>query len=217
MSIELLMPSNLVLCHSLLLLPSILTSIRVFSISQLFTSDSQSIRVSASVSVLPMNIQDWFPLGLAGLISLQSKGLSSLLQHHISKALILYSAFFMVQLSRCILSHSFKNHGFDYMECYFISLPPPQPSYTPWKNHIPCPSHYSPLLCSISNFHLFTASFLAIYKFPLAPIFKNTEHKKQNLLLNTYLSLVTTLLLCFPSQLNLWKELASSQSPVLHL
>ena len=113
--------------------------------------------------------------------------------------------------------HTFKNHGFDYMECYFISLPPPQPSYTPWKNHIPCPSHYSPLLCSINNFHLFTASFLAIYKFPLAPIFKNTEHKKQNLLLNTYLPLVTTLLLCFPSQLNLWKELASSQSSVLHL
>ena len=51
-------------------------------------------------SVLPMNIQDWFPLGWTGLISLQSKGLSSLLQHHSSKASILWhSAFFMVQLS----------------------------------------------------------------------------------------------------------------------
>ena len=44
--------------------------------SQLFTSGGQSIRVSASTSVLPMNTQDWFPLGWTGWISLQSKGLS---------------------------------------------------------------------------------------------------------------------------------------------
>ena len=44
--------------------------------SQLFTSGGQSIGVSASTSVLPMNIQDWSPLGLTGWISLQSKGLS---------------------------------------------------------------------------------------------------------------------------------------------
>ena len=49
---------------------------------------------------LPMNIQSWFPLGLTGLISLLSKGLSSLLQHHSLKASILWcSAFFMVQFS----------------------------------------------------------------------------------------------------------------------
>ena len=47
-----------------------------FPVSQLFTSGGQSIGASASASVLPMNIQDWFPLGLTGLISLQSKGLS---------------------------------------------------------------------------------------------------------------------------------------------
>ena len=47
-----------------------------FPISQFFASGSQSIGVSASVSVLPVNIQDWFPLGLSGLISLQSKVLS---------------------------------------------------------------------------------------------------------------------------------------------
>ena len=45
-----------------------------FPMSQIFASGSQSIEVSASASVLPMNIQDWFPLGLTGLISLQSKG-----------------------------------------------------------------------------------------------------------------------------------------------
>ena len=47
-----------------------------FPVSQFFTSGGQNIGASASVSVLPMNIQDWFPLGLIGLISLQSKGLS---------------------------------------------------------------------------------------------------------------------------------------------
>ena len=47
-----------------------------FQMSQLFTSGGQSIGVPASTSVLPMNIQDWFSLGLSGLISLQSKGLS---------------------------------------------------------------------------------------------------------------------------------------------
>ena len=47
-----------------------------FSVSQFFTSGGQSIGVSASTSVLPVNIQDWFPSGLTSLISLQSKGLS---------------------------------------------------------------------------------------------------------------------------------------------
>ena len=76
MSIELVMLSNgLILCHPLLLLPSIFPSIRYFLMSQLFTSGGQSI--GASASVLPMSIQGWFPLGLTGLFSLQSKGLLS--------------------------------------------------------------------------------------------------------------------------------------------
>ena len=49
--------------------------------SQLFASGGQSIRASVSASVLPMNIQDWFPLGLTGLIFLQSKGLSTVLSN----------------------------------------------------------------------------------------------------------------------------------------
>ena len=77
MSIELVIPSNhLILCRSLLLLPSIFPSIRVFSMSGLFTSGGQINGASASASVLPMKIQGWFPLGLTGWISLQSKGLS---------------------------------------------------------------------------------------------------------------------------------------------
>ena len=68
-------------------------------VSQFFTLGGQSIGVSASASVLPMNIQDWFPLGWTVWISLQSKGLSRVL-HHSSKASILRcSAFFIVQLS----------------------------------------------------------------------------------------------------------------------
>ena len=69
------------------------------------TSGGQSIGASALASVHPVNIQGWFPLGLTGLISLQSKGLSSLLQHHSSKASVLWhSAFFMVQLSHLYMT-----------------------------------------------------------------------------------------------------------------
>ena len=68
--------------------------------SQLFELGGQSIGVSASTSVLPMNTHDWFPLGWTCWIYLQSKGLRSLLQHHSSKASLLQcSAFFTVQLS----------------------------------------------------------------------------------------------------------------------
>ena len=77
MCIESVMPSNhLILCHPLLLLPSVFPSIRVFSNELAFASGGQSIGASALASVLPMNIQGWFPLLLTGLISLQSKGLS---------------------------------------------------------------------------------------------------------------------------------------------
>ena len=71
-----------------------------FPVSQLFMSGGQTIGASASVYVLPMNIQGWFPLGLTGLISLLSKGLWRVLQQHSSKASVLQcSAFFVVQLS----------------------------------------------------------------------------------------------------------------------
>ena len=77
MSIESMMPSNhLILCCLLLLLPSIFPSIRVFSKDSALCVSDQRIAVSASASVFPMNIQDWFPLRLTGWISLQSKGLS---------------------------------------------------------------------------------------------------------------------------------------------
>ena len=88
-SIELVMPSNhITLCHSLLLLPSIFPSISgSFPVSWLFASGGQSTGASASASVLPLKIQGWFLLGLTGLISLLSMGLSKrLLPHHSSNS-----------------------------------------------------------------------------------------------------------------------------------
>ena len=79
-----------------------------FPMSQLFSWGGQSIGVSASASVLPMNTQDWPPLGWTGWISFAVQGtLKSLFQHHSSKASILrHSAFFLVQLS-----HSYMTTG----------------------------------------------------------------------------------------------------------
>ena len=77
MSIESVMPSNhLILCHPLLLLPSIFLSIKIFSNQSALHIKvcGQSIGASASASVLPVNIQGWFPLGLTGLISFLFKG-----------------------------------------------------------------------------------------------------------------------------------------------
>ena len=100
MSIELVMPSNhLVLCHPLLLLPPIFPSIRVFTSELALCSRWQSIRAWAAASVLPVNIQDWFPLGLTGLISLQSKRLSRVFNTSFKASVLHHSAFFMVQLS----------------------------------------------------------------------------------------------------------------------
>ena len=88
----------LILCCPLLF-PSVFPSFRVFSSELAFASIGQSFGASASASALPMNIQGWFPLGLSGLISLLTKELLSLLQHHSLKGTVLQcSAFFMAQL-----------------------------------------------------------------------------------------------------------------------
>ena len=89
------------------LLQSFPTS-RSFPVSQFFTSGVQSIGVSASASVLPMNIQDWFSLRLIWLELLEVQGtLKSLLQHHSSKASVLWcSALLIAQLS-----HPYMNTG----------------------------------------------------------------------------------------------------------
>ena len=107
MSIELVMPSNhLILCCPLLLLPSIFPASGSFPMSQFFASDGQNIGVSASVWVLPMNIQGWFPLGLTDLFAVQGT-LRTLLRHRSIKASVLWhSACFMGQLL-----HPYKTTG----------------------------------------------------------------------------------------------------------
>ena len=95
MSIELVMPSNrLILCHPLLLPPSIFPSIRVFSNESVLCNRWPKYW-SFSFSILLMNIQDWFPWGLTGLISLQSKGLSRVF----SNTTVQKHQFFGTQLS----------------------------------------------------------------------------------------------------------------------
>ena len=94
MFVVLVTPSNhLILCRPLLLLPSVFLSIRVFSNELLFTSGGQSIGTSASL--LPMNIQDWSPLGWTSWISLKSKGLSRVF----SNTTVQKHQFFGAQLS----------------------------------------------------------------------------------------------------------------------
>ena len=101
MSIQLVMPSNhLVLCGPLLLLQSFPAS-GSFQMSQLFTSGSQSIGVSTSISVLPMNTQDWSPLRWTGWIFLQFKGLSRVF----SNTTIRKHQFFSAQPSLWSSSH----------------------------------------------------------------------------------------------------------------
>ena len=100
MSIESVMPSNHLTLLWPLVLPSIFTTIRVFSNDSVLHIRWPKYW-SFSFSISPSNeYSGWFPLGWTGWISLQSKGLKSLLQHHSSKASILQcSAFFVVQLS----------------------------------------------------------------------------------------------------------------------
>ena len=70
-----------------------------FQMSQFFTKDGQSIEVSASASVLPMNIQDWFPLGWTGWISLKSKELSRAFSNTTDVQNVQKHQFFGTQLS----------------------------------------------------------------------------------------------------------------------
>ena len=117
MSIELVMPFNhLILCHPLLLPPSIFPSSGSFQMSQFFASGGQRIRASASASVLPMNTQDWSPLGWTACISLHSKGLSRVF----SNTTVQKHQFFSAQLfySPILTSiHDYwKNHSFDYVD-----------------------------------------------------------------------------------------------------
>ena len=98
MSIELVMPSSVSPFSSC---PQSFPASGSFQMRQFFASGGQSIGVSASASVLPMNIQDWFPLAWTGWISLQSKGLSRVF----SSTTVQKHQFFGAQLSSQSNSH----------------------------------------------------------------------------------------------------------------
>ena len=116
MPIESVMPCNhLILCRALLLLPSILPSIRVFSSKSTFHTGGLSIGYSASALALPMTIQGQFPLGLTGLISLQSKGLSRVFSITVRRHQFFSTQHFLLSSSHN--AHDYwKNHSFDYMD-----------------------------------------------------------------------------------------------------
>ena len=99
--IESVMPSNHLILYCPLLLPSVFPSIRAFSNESVLCIRWPNIGVSASASVLPMNIQDWFSLGWTGWISLQSKGLSRVF----SNTIIQKHKFFSAQSSLSPKSH----------------------------------------------------------------------------------------------------------------
>ena len=117
MSIDSVIPSNhLILCRPNHLLPSIFPSIRVFSNELAFCI--RWPKYWSFSSVLPMNIQGWFPLGLTALISLLFKGISRVFSSTTvrKKASILWhSAFFMVQLSHLYMTTG-KNYSFDHTD-----------------------------------------------------------------------------------------------------
>ena len=113
MSIKVVMQSNnLILCGPFYSCLQSFPASGSLPMSLFFASGCQNIEASASASVLPMNIQDWFILGLTSLISLQTKGLSRFFSNHSSKV-----SFFSAQLSLWSNSHIhtclWKKHSFD--------------------------------------------------------------------------------------------------------
>ena len=117
MSIESVMPSNhFILGCPLLLLPSIFPSIRVFSNELALCIGSQSIGASALASVLPVNSQGWFPLGLTGLISSLSKGLSESSPAPQFKSTNSLALSLLCGPTLTSIHDYWKNHSFDYMD-----------------------------------------------------------------------------------------------------
>jgi len=84
-----------------------------FPISQLFSSGGQSIGASASASVLPMNIQDWFTLGWTGWISLQSKGLSRVFSNTTAQKHQFSALSFLYSPTLTSIHDYWKNQSFD--------------------------------------------------------------------------------------------------------
>ena len=117
MSIESVMPSNhLILGHPFSSCIQSFQDSGSFPMSQFFTSGGQSIGVSTSASVLPKNIQEWFPLRWTGCISLQSKGHSESSPAPQFKSINSLALSFLYSPILTSIHDYWKNHSFDWME-----------------------------------------------------------------------------------------------------
>ena len=117
MSVESVMLSNyFILCCPLLLLLSIFPSITSFLVSRLFTSGGQSTGASGSASVLPMNIQGWFPVELTSLISLQSRELSRVFSSTTIESINSLALSLLYGSALTPIHDYWKNHSFDYSD-----------------------------------------------------------------------------------------------------
>ena len=93
-----------------------------FPVSRFFPSGGQSIGVSASALVLPVNIQDWFPLGWTGWISLQSKGISRVFFNTTVQSINSLVFSFLYSPTLTSIHDHWKNHSFYYMDICWQSI-----------------------------------------------------------------------------------------------
>ena len=122
MCIELVISSkHLILCSPLFLLPSIFPASGSFPMCWLFASGEQIIGASALASVLPINTQHWFPLGLSGLNSLQSKGLSRVFSNVKVQSINSSTLNFLYGPTLISIYDYWKNHSFDYL-CQYSNV-----------------------------------------------------------------------------------------------
>ena len=155
MSIVLVMPTNhLILCHPLLLPPSMFPSIRVFYNELVLCIRWQSIGVSASTSALPMNIQDWSLLGWTGWISLPSKGLSRVFSSTTFKHHSLYYWSIIALQNGVSFSCIMKCISYMYMCIPFPLDLSPSPPSTHWS-HQGAPSWASCAIPQLPTGYLF--------------------------------------------------------------
>ena len=162
---------HLILCHPFSFCLQSFPGSGSFPLNRLFTSGGQSIGASASASVLPLNIQGCFPLGLTGLISLQSKGLSRVFTSTTIRKHQFFgtqaSLWTSVQFSRSVVSDSLRSHESQHAR-------PPCPSPTPGVHSDSCPSSqgcHPAISSSVVPFSFCPQSLPASESFPMSQLF----------------------------------------------
>ena len=167
MSIELVKPSNhLILCFPFSLCLQSFPASGSFPKNLLCISGGQSIGGSASSSILPVNIQGWFPLGLTDSISLLSKGLSSIFSSTTQLSFKVKLWGLSVQFSCSVESDSLQPHGLQH-----ATLPCPSPTPRTYSNLCPSSQLFHPTISSsVSPFSTCLHSFPASGTFPVSQL-----------------------------------------------